>query len=80
MPFGDITKQETHDKIPEHFDVVCAGFPCQAFSLAGKRLGFKDLYKGMSRGTLFAEVVKICERHHPKAVFISEVMRTRSAA
>lgn len=73
MPFGDITKQETHNKIPEKFDVVCAGFPCQAFSLAGKRLGFKDLYKGMSRGTLFAEVVKICERHKPKAVFCENV-------
>ena len=73
VPFGDITKQETHDKIPERFDVVCAGFPCQAFSLAGKRLGFKDLYKGMSRGTLFAEVVKICEKHRPKAVFCENV-------
>lgn len=73
VPLGDITKQETHDQIPGKFDVVCAGFPCQAFSLAGKRLGFKDLYKGMSRGTLFAEVVKICEKHHPKAVFCENV-------
>ena len=73
LPFGDITKQETHDKIPQKFDVVCAGFPCQAFSLAGKRLGFKDLYKGMSRGTLFAEVVKICEKHRPKVVFCENV-------
>ena len=73
VPAGDITKQETHDLIPEKFDVVCAGFPCQAFSLAGKRLGFKDLYKGMSRGTLFAEVVKICEKHRPKAVFCENV-------
>lgn len=73
VPYGDITKQETHDKIPNKFDIVCAGFPCQAFSLAGKRLGFKDLYKGMSRGTLFAEVVKICEKHRPKAVFCENV-------
>lgn len=73
VPAGDITKQETHDLIPEKFDVVCAGFPCQAFSLAGKRLGFNDLYKGMSRGTLFAEVVKICEKHRPKAVFCENV-------
>ena len=73
IPDGDITKQETHDKIPENFDIVCAGFPCQAFSLAGKRLGFEDVYKGMSRGTLFAEVVKICERHRPKAVFCENV-------
>ena len=73
IPSGDITKQETHDQIPENFDVVCAGFPCQAFSLAGKRLGFNDFYKGMSRGTLFAEVVKICEKHRPKAVFCENV-------
>lgn len=73
FPFGDITKQETHDKIPAEFDIVCAGFPCQAFSLAGKRLGFNDNFKGMSRGTLFAEVVKICEKHQPKAVFCENV-------
>ena len=73
VPAGDITKQETHDLIPLNFDIVCAGFPCQAFSLAGKRLGFQDLYKGMSRGTLFAEVVKICERHRPKAVFCENI-------
>lgn len=73
IPAGDITKQETHDLIPQNFDIVCAGFPCQAFSLAGKRLGFNDLHKGMSRGTLFAEVVKICERHRPKVVFCENV-------
>lgn len=73
VPEGDITKQETHDKIPGEFDIVCAGFPCQAFSLAGKRQGFKDSYKGMSRGTLFQEVVKICENHRPKAVFCENV-------
>lgn len=73
VPAGDITKQETHDLIPREFDIVCAGFPCQAFSLAGKRLGFNDFYKGMSRGTLFAEVVRICEKHRPKAVFCENV-------
>lgn len=73
VPAGDITKQETHDMIPEKFDVVCAGFPCQAFSLAGKRQGFKDNFKGLSRGTLFQEVVKICEKHRPKAVFCENV-------
>jgi len=73
IPAGDITKQETHDLIPEEFDIVCAGFPCQAFSLAGKRQGFKDNFKGLSRGTLFQEVVKICEDHHPKAVFCENV-------
>jgi len=73
VPAGDITKQETQDLIPAKFDVVCAGFPCQAFSLAGKRMGFKDNFRGLSRGTLFQEVVKICEKHHPKAVFCENV-------
>lgn len=73
VPFGDITKKETKDAIPPEFDVVCAGFPCQAFSLAGKRKGFEDNYKGMCRGTLFKDVVEICEKHKPKAVFCENV-------
>lgn len=69
MPFGDITKEATKKYIPEDFDVLCAGFPCQAFSLAGKRLGFKD----ETRGTLFFEVEAILRKHQPKAFFLENV-------
>ena len=68
---GDITEIDADD-IPG-FDICLAGFPCQAFSAAGKRMGFDDDYKGRSRGTLFAEVVRICERHKPKVIFCENV-------
>lgn len=68
---GDITKI-AEDQIPS-FDICLAGFPCQAFSLAGKRLGFEDDYKGMSRGTLFFDVARICEYHKPKVIFCENV-------
>jgi DNA (cytosine-5)-methyltransferase 1 len=68
IPFGDITKQETKDYIPKKFDVLCAGFPCQAFSIAGKRGGFED-----TRGTLFFEVAEIIKKHQPKAIFLENV-------
>ena len=68
---GDITKIDEKD-IPE-FDICLAGFPCQAFSLAGKRMGFEDDYKGMCRGTLFQDVVRICEYHKPKIIFCENV-------
>ncbi len=55
MPFGDITKELTKSYIPDKFDVLCGGFPCQAFSLAGRRLGFED----ETRGTLFFEIEEI---------------------
>ena len=45
-----------------------AGFPCQAFSIAGKRLGFED-----TRGTLFFEVARIIKYHKPKILFLENV-------
>jgi DNA-cytosine methyltransferase len=68
---GDITKIDEKD-IPA-FDICLAGFPCQAFSLAGRRMGFDDDYKGLSRGTLFFDVLRICSRHKPKVIFCENV-------
>lgn len=68
---GDITKIDEKDIPP--FDICLAGFPCQAFSMAGKRMGFDDDYKGMCRGTLFQDVVRICEYHKPKVIFCENV-------
>lgn len=72
-PFGDITKEETKSYIPDEFDVLCAGFPCQAFSIAGKRGGFED-----TRGTLFFDVAEIIKRKQPKAVFLENVKGLRN--
>lgn len=68
---GDITKICEND-IPD-FDICLAGFPCQAFSLAGQRKGFEDDYKGISRGTLFFDVARICEKKKPKVIFCENV-------
>lgn len=68
---GDITKIDEKD-IPA-FDICLAGFPCQAFSMAGKHMGFDDDYKGMCRGTLFLDVARICEHHKPKVIFCENV-------
>jgi DNA (cytosine-5)-methyltransferase 1 len=73
IPFGDITKEETKKFIPDGFDVLCAGFPCQAFSIAGKRGGFDD-----TRGTLFFDVAEIIKRKKPKAIFLENVKGLRS--
>lgn len=72
-PFGDITKEETKKYIPDGFDMLCAGFPCQAFSIAGKRGGFED-----TRGTLFFDVAEIIKRKQPKAIFLENVKGLRS--
>ena len=68
---GDITTIDP-DEIPP-FDICLAGFPCQAFSIAGRRAGFDDDYHGTCRGTLFLDVVRICERHKPKVIFCENV-------
>jgi DNA (cytosine-5)-methyltransferase 1 len=73
IPFGDITKDETKKFIPDDFDILCAGFPCQAFSIAGKRGGFED-----TRGTLFFDVAEIIKQKQPKAIFLENVKGLRN--
>ena len=68
---GDITKIDAND-VPK-FDICLAGFPCQAFSIAGRRGGFDDDYHGTCRGTLFLDVVRICEHRKPKIIFCENV-------
>lgn len=63
---GNITKVDEKD-IPDH-DILLAGFPCQAFSLAGHKKGFED-----ARGTLFFDVARIIKRHKSKVVFCENV-------
>lgn len=77
MPFGDITKEMTKSYIPRNFDVLCAGFPCQPFSIAGvskkKSLGRETGFKDKIQGTLFFDVADIISRHRPKAFFLENV-------
>jgi DNA (cytosine-5)-methyltransferase 1 len=63
---GDITKVNADD-IPDH-DLLTGGFPCQAFSIAGKRLGFND-----TRGTLFFEIARILKAKRPKYLLLENV-------
>ena len=71
-PDGDITKVNAKD-IPSH-DVLCGGFPCQAFSKAGNRLGFED----KTKGTLFFDIMRILEYHHPKYALLENVRNLAS--
>lgn len=77
QPYGDIRPQATKDCIPQHFDVLCAGFPCQPFSLAGvsarnaahRAHGFQD----ETQGTLFFDILQIIRQRRPLVVFLENV-------
>jgi len=66
QPHGDITQVDV-SSIPEH-DLLCAGFPCQPFSIIGNRQGFDDI-----RGTLFFEIVKILESKKSPMIVLENV-------
>lgn len=70
-PHGDITKINEKD-IPEH-NILVAGFPCQAFSQAGKKLGFNDI-----RGTLFFDVARIINEKKPEAFLLENVKNLKT--
>lgn len=71
--FGDITRIDPND-IPPH-DIVCAGFPCQPFSQAGKREGFND---AKQRGTLFDYICAIVSTHRPKYLILENVQNLKT--
>jgi DNA (cytosine-5)-methyltransferase 1 len=66
IPFGDITKIEPNN-IPD-FDILLAGFPCQPFSISGRKMGFED-----TRGTLFFDICRIIEEKQPNTIILENV-------
>lgn len=60
--------KDLHPQSLPQFDVLCAGFPCQAFSIAGKRMGFED-----TRGTVFFEIARIAKEKRPPYLFLENV-------
>jgi len=77
MPYGDITKEATKRSIPVGFDILCAGFPCQPFSIAGvskkNSLGRATGFEDETQGTLFFDVCTILKRRRPKAFLLENV-------
>lgn len=70
-PKGDITKIKSED-IPIH-DIICAGFPCQPFSISGNQEGLNS-----ETGKLFFEITRIAKYHHPKILFLENVKNLKN--
>ena len=69
-PTNDIKSEPFKDAVANtDYDVLLAGFPCQAFSKVGKQLGFRDT----TRGTIFNDIADIISRTNPRAVFLENV-------
>ncbi|MFK5975388.1 MAG: DNA (cytosine-5-)-methyltransferase [Sulfurovum sp.] len=69
-PLNDVTSEAFKEKVETtNYDVLLAGFPCQSFSIAGAKQGFKDT----TRGTLFFDVADILKRTQPKAFLLENV-------
>jgi len=77
IPFGDITNPEIKSYIPKKFDLLCGGFPCQPFSIAGvakkNSLGRKHGFEDEKQGNLFFHIADIIQKHRPKAFFLENV-------
>ena len=67
MPLWEDATKINPEELPD-FELLCAGFPCQAFSIAGKRLGFEE-----SRGTLFFEIARVARQKRPKFLLLENV-------
>lgn len=82
VPFGDITDERIKAYIPDNFDVLCAGFPCQPFSIAGiskkNSLGRAHGFLDKTQGTLFFDVAEIIRRKRPKAFYLENVKNLQS--
>ncbi|WP_064591892.1 DNA (cytosine-5-)-methyltransferase [Streptobacillus moniliformis] len=69
-PYNDVTSKEFKDKVKNtDYDILLAGFPCQAFSIAGLKEGFEDT----TRGTLFFDIAQIIKNTRPKAFLLENV-------
>ena len=70
IEFHDIrdVSDDEFKKLRGKVDIICGGFPCQAFSIAGRRLGFEDI-----RGTLFFEIARLVEARHPAYLILENV-------